>query len=266
LIALGQYIPRASILHRLDPRIKIGATVALSLLVLQGRFLPCALISGFLILGAGIGRLSVKSLFSAVRPAAVFIALLFFLHLLLTDGTPLPPFGDGPVTVTREGFYQGTLVAWQFAVLLAGGGLLTMSTSPSELVTGLEWMLRPLRVIGVRSHEIALMVSLALRFVPTLLEEMHRVREAQMARGAVLGRGNPVRRARAAASLLLPVLLGAFRRADELAVAMEARGYASGPRTYLHELRFCRKDLMAAGFVILVLASIVSSELLIPGP
>jgi biotin transport system permease protein/energy-coupling factor transport system permease protein len=266
VIAFGQYIPRTSILHGLDPRIKIGATVALSLLVLQGGFLPCALISGFLVMGAGIGRISLKNLISAVRPAAVFIVLLFFLHLLLTDGTPLPPFEDGPVSVTREGLYQGILVAWQFALLLAGGALLTMSTSPSELVIGLEWLLRPLRVIGIRSHEIALMVSLALRFVPTFVEEMHRVQEAQMARGAVLGSGGPVRRARAASSLLIPVLLGAFRRADDLAVAMEARGYASGPRTHLHELRFCLKDLVAAGFVILVLASIFSSELLIPGP
>lgn len=266
MIAIGQYMHRTSTLHGLDPRIKIGATVALSVLVLQGGFPACVLVSGFLALGAGVGRLPLRSLLAAVRPAGVFLALLFFLHLLFTDGTPLPPFGDGPVTVTREGLLQGTLVAWQFALLLAGGALLTMSTSPTELVMGLEWFLRPLRVIGIRSHEIALMVSLALRFVPTLLEEMHRVQEAQMARGAVLGRGSPVRRARAAASLLLPVLLGAFRRADGLAVAMESRGYAGGPRTHLRDLRFRRKDMVAAGFVILVLVSIVSSDLLIPLP
>lgn len=266
MIALGQYIPRTSILHTLDPRVKIAATVALSLLVLQGRFLSGVLISVLLVVGAGVGRLSLGSLVSAIRPAAVFLALLFFLHLLLTKGTPLPPFGDGLVTVTREGLYLGTLVAFRFALLLAGGCLLTMSTSPSDLVSGLEWLLRPLRVVGVRSHEIALMVSLALRFVPTLLEEMHRVREAQMSRGAALGSGSALRRARAAGSLLLPVLLGAFRRADDLALAMEARGYAREPRTYLHELRFCRRDLLATGFVMLVLASIVSSELLIFGP
>ena len=141
-----------------------------------------------------------------------------------------------------------------------------MSTTSGELVDGLERFLRPLRLLGVRSHEAALMVSLALRFVPTLLDEMERVREAQTARGASFSTGGPLRRIRAFTSLLIPVVLGAFRRGDELATAMEARGYRPGPRTTLRELRLTRRDCGAALASILILGGITFGDWMLLGP
>ncbi len=251
----GRYLPRRSAVHDLDPRVKIAGAVALSLVVLQGALLTLALISAALAVVARAAHIPPGRLLEALAPARLFLVLLFVLHLLFTEGTPLPPFADAWVTVTREGLLQGFLVSWRFAVLLATGAILTMSTSPSALVDGLERLLRPLRVLGIRSHDLALMVSLALRFVPALLEEMHSVREAQAARGAAF-RGGIGARARAAASLILPVAQGAFRKGDELAAAMEARGYCGGARTGLRELRLAPRDWTAAGMMVLFLAGV----------
>lgn len=260
MIRFGQYLPGASLIHDLDPRIKIGTVFVLSLGVLQGGFLSCAVISAFLIGALRTAKIPPKTFFSALRPGLVFLALLFFLHLLFTKGTPVPPFKDWFITITFEGFERGAFIAWQFAILLAGGAFLTMTTAPSRLVGGLEWFLRPLNIIGVRSHEIALMVSLALRFVPTLLEEMQRVKEAQIARGAVFGRGGPSRRIRAVSSLAVPVLMGSLRRADDLAVAMEARGYAGDRRTHIQELKITRKDCIAAAVIVLLMGVVLSGD------
>jgi biotin transport system permease protein/energy-coupling factor transport system permease protein len=250
------------VVHALDPRVKIGCAVVLSLVVLQGSFFTAASTSVWLACLARSSRVPFRRLLGALAPARVFLALLFLLHLLFTGGTPIPSLENPVAAVTYEGLFQGLLVSWQFALLLAAGALLTMTTSPGELVDGLERLIRPLRVLGVRSHDIALMVSLALRFVPTLLDEMRRVREAQEARGASF-RGGLVRRARRTVSLILPVALGAFRRGDELALAMEARGYRGGARTGLRELRFALRDYAAALLGVLVLGAIAGGDRLL---
>jgi len=260
----GQYLPRRSAVHDLDPRIKIGAAVTLSLVVLRGAFFTAALTGAGLAALLWASGIPFRRLLGALAPARLFLALLFVLHLLFTDGTPIPPLENGLVSVTFEGLLRGALVSWQFAVLLGTGAVLTMTTAPGELVDGLERLLRPLRVVGVRSHDVALTVSLALRFVPTLLDEMRRVREAQDARGGSF-RGGLVRRARRTASLLLPVALGAFRRGDELALAMEARGYCGGPRTGLRVLHLTSRDYAAAALVILVLGGIAGGDLVLFG-
>lgn len=265
VIRFGQFVPGSSCVHTLDPRVKIGWAVALSVVVLQGGSLCCALISVWLLLVVRTSHIPLRLLASALKPARVFLILLFLVHLLLTQGTPIPPFSDWAVTITYEGLRQGTLVCWQFAVLLTTGTLLTMSTTPGELVDGLERWLRPLRIVGIRSHDVALMVSLALRFVPTLLDEMQRVKEAQTSRGASFSSGGPIRRMRAAAALLIPVVLGAFRRGDELATAMEARGYHSGPRTTLHDLRMTSRDYAAAAFAVLILGGITLGDVFFHG-
>lgn len=249
----GRYLPRRSVVHALDPRIKLAGAVGLSLVVLQGALPSLALISLALAGVARAAHIPMGRLLEALAPARLFLALLFVLHLLFTEGTPVPPFSDALVTVTREGLRQGLLVSWRFAVLLATGAILTLSTPPGVLVDGLERLLRPLRIVGIRSHDLALMVSLALRFVPTLLDEMRTVREAQAARGASF-RGGIGARARAAASLILPVAQGAFRKGDELAAAMEARGYRGGARTGLRELRLAPRDYTAAVMMVLFLA------------
>lgn len=242
---IGQYIPGESMIHRLDPRVKIGSTVALSILILKGGSLNGVLISAFLIALVPLSRLGVSDMTKALRPVLFFFALLFFLHLLSTDGTPIPPFPSWCVTVTYEGLYRGAMTTWQFILLILSASILTMTTSPTELVSGIERLLRPLNVLGVPSHDLAIMISVALRFVPTFLEEIDRIKAAQMARGANFRTGPFVRRTRAVISLLLPLVLRAFRRADELVLAMEARGYKRGPRTYMKELCMTRADYAA---------------------
>jgi biotin transport system permease protein/energy-coupling factor transport system permease protein len=249
---IGQYIPGDSMIHRLDPRVKIGSTIVLSILILKGGVFTGALISAFLIALIPLSRLGVNHMVRAFRPVLIFFALLFFVHLFFTDGKPIPPFPPWRATVTYEGLYRGAVTTWQFALLILSASILTMTTLPTELVSGIERLLRPLKRLGVPSHDIAMMVSVALRFMPTFLEEIDRIKTAQMARGASFGSGPLVRRTRAAISLLLPLVLCSVRRADELVIAMEARGYRRGPRTYMRELSMTRADYVAILVMILM--------------
>jgi energy-coupling factor transporter transmembrane protein EcfT len=172
---------------------------------------------------------------------------------LTTGGEPLFAFSALPIAATQEGFAKGVYVTWQFAGLVIAAAILTMTTSPSELVGGIERLLRPLARVGVPSQEIAMMISMALRFMPMLLEEYDRLRVAQMARGADFTVGGVAARMRALRLLALPLMLSAFRRADELATAMEARGYRRGPRTMLRELRMTKADLAACTLMAVLL-------------
>lgn len=238
-VYLGQYVPGDSPVHRLDPRVKIVAVLLSSIVILNAGLAESLAVTAFLLAAAAFSGLSGSSISAALKPLAWFFAILFGLHLFFTDGRPIVDFLP---TVTYEGLWRGSAVTWQFVALVVSAAVLTMTTAPSELVGGFERLLRPFSRIGVPSHDIAVMVSVALRFVPTLLEEVERIREAQMARGADFGAGSPVRRLSKMASLVIPLVLCTFRRADELALAMEGRGYHRGPRTYLHELKFTRTD------------------------
>ena len=249
---IGQFIPDDSLIHRLDPRVKIGSTVVLSILILKGGTFTGVLISAFLIALIPLSRLGVNDMAKALKPVLFFFALLFFLHLFFTDGNSIPPFPPWRVTVTYEGLYRAAMTTWQFILLIISASILTMTTSPTELVSGIERLLRPLKVVGVPSHDLAIMISVALRFVPTFLEEFGKIKEAQTARGANFKTGSFVRRTRAVISLLLPLVLRAFRRADELVTAMEARGYKRGPRTYMKELCMTRADYAAVLAMILL--------------
>jgi len=242
---IGQYIPGESIIHRLDPRVKIGFAVVLSILILKGEMLTAATISAFLVALIPISRLTPRHIAKALKPMLFFFVFLFLLHLFFTDGTPIPPFPSWRVTVTYEGLFRGLITTWQFILLILSASILTMTTSPTELVSGIERLLRPLKALKIPSHDIAIMISIALRFVPTFLEEIDRIKEAQMARGADFKTGPVIRRAKSAVSLLVPLVLCSFRRADELATAMEARGYRRGSRTYMRELSMARADYVA---------------------
>jgi len=252
---LGQYLRTDSLIHRLDPRIKILSVIAMSIMILRSRGSEPALISLFLAAAAFAGRMKPRHVIDALRPLAPFLCILFFLHLFFTEGRPILEIPPG-ITVTLEGLHRGLLTTWQFAALVTGASILTLTTSPSELISGLERLLRPFRRIGVPSHDIALMVSLALRFVPTLLEELERVMKAQLARGADFKKGNMVKRFKAISSLVVPLALGSLRRAEELARAMEGRGYERGPRTYLRELRLAPPDYAAFAIVIIFLTGL----------
>ncbi len=239
---LGQYIPRTSFVHSLDPRIKILFVILLSLIILKAQASTAPAISVFLIFLLPASGIRARQMLRSLKPVMPFLVLLFLLHLLLTEGEPVPPFPPWRVSVTYNGLFKGIMVTWQFVLLIVSASFLTMTTPPTELVSGLERLLRPLRIIGISSHDVALMVSVALRFVPTILEEISNIREAQMARGADIKTGNLFRRLRATVSLLIPLIGHAFRRADELAIAMEGRGYAGGPRTYMHDLHLTLRD------------------------
>ncbi len=245
MVHLGQYIPRSSIIHRLDPRVKLAAVIALSILILKGDMLTQCWITALLLILVPASRLSLLHLRAAFRPVLFFLGLLFFLHLLFTAGTPIPPFPSWPVTVTYEGLHTGAFVIWQFSLLILSAAILTMTTPPGELIGGMERILRPFRHVGIPSHDLALMISMAMRFVPTILDELSRIREAQTARGACFKNGPVIKRMKATASLLIPLIQGTMRRADALALAMESRGYRRGPRTYLRELKMGRKDYLA---------------------
>ena len=241
----GQYIPRSSIIHGLDPRVKLTAAVVMSIVILKGEILTLCWITAFLLALVPASHLHPGHIRGAFRPMLFFLGLLFFVHLLFTTGTPIPPFPPWRVTITYEGLYTGAFVIWQFLLLILSASILTMSTSPGELINGIERLLRPLKGFGVPSHDLAMMISMALRFVPTILDELERIREAQTARGACFKTGPPLRRMKAAASLLIPLIRNIMRRADALATAMESRGYNRGPRTHMRELRMGRKDYLA---------------------
>ena len=245
MIALGQYLPGTTVVHRLDPRMKTIAVVLMSPLIFTAPAAGIALISLFLAFVLATARLPLARTAAAVRPVAIFMTLIFLMHLFLTEGRPLLSLAPLPLRITQEGLVQGAYVTWQFTCLVIVAAILTMTTLPSDLVGGIERLLRPLQRVGIPSQDIAVMISMALRFIPMLLEEYERLRMAQMARGADFTTGSLARRIRALAALTVPLLLSAFRRADELALAMEARGYRRGPRTTLRELKLSGEDYAA---------------------
>jgi energy-coupling factor transporter transmembrane protein EcfT len=246
MIRLGQYLPGDTVVHRLDPRVKILSVVALGPLIFGATPAEVALISALLILLSGAARLTPRAALRALQPVLLFMALIFLVHLLFTPGRPLLSLAPLPLSITREGLSQGAYVTWQFACLVLAAAILTLTTPPSALVAGIERLLRPFKRVGIPSQDIAIMIAMALRFVPLLLQEYERLRMAQMARGADFSTGSFSMRTRAVTVLAVPLLLAAFRRADELATAMEARGYRRGPRTTLRELALSGRDRGAA--------------------
>ncbi|MFH0844869.1 MAG: CbiQ family ECF transporter T component, partial [Pseudomonadota bacterium] len=252
MVNMGQYIPGGSLIHRIDPRVKIGSVMGLSILILKGESTAMGLITAFLIGLLPISHLSIHHVAKALKPMSFFLFLFFILHLFFTHGTPIPPFPPWDVTVTYEGLHKGLMVTWQFALLLLSASILTMTTSPTEIICGIEKILRPFKRIGIPSHDIAIMVSIALRFMPTILQEMDRIKEAEMARGAAFQGGTWGQRLRAIKFLVVSLLLRSLRRGDELATAMEGRGYQRGPRTYMRELRLSRIDYVSMLAMILL--------------
>lgn len=249
---LGQYVPGDSVVHRLDPRVKIISVMGLSIMILGATFPGALLVSVLFAVLALNAHLTPRCLLQALRAVLIFLVLFFLMHLLLTEGTPIPPFPRGAVTPTYEGLIKGARVVWQFSLLILFGVLLTLSTSPTAMISGIERMLRPLRILRIPSHDVAIMISMAFRFVPAFLQELQRIKEAQLARGAEFRSSNLFQKARSTARILPPLILSFLRRADDLAAAMEARGYQRGPRTYLNQLRLSRTDFTAVLVMALV--------------
>ncbi|MDI3298987.1 MAG: energy-coupling factor transporter transmembrane protein EcfT [Bacillota bacterium] len=245
-LTIGHYVPGDSVVHRLDSRVKLLLTMAyvivLFFAVRPGAYAVLALLplAGYL-----LARLPLRMVWQGLRPVVAVLLLTLILNALMTPGHPL--YRIGRLAVTAEGLQVGVEMAVRLILLMVTSTLLTLTTSPIELTDGIESLLRPFRRLGVPAHELAMMMTIALRFIPTLLEEAQNILKAQQARGADFETGNLLRRARAMIPLLVPLFVGAFRRADELATAMEARCYHGGEgRTRYREYRIARSDWVAA--------------------
>jgi len=256
-ITLGQYVPGNSPVHRLDPRTKIlGASLFIVLLFLAKGLPGYLAVTAFSVLVVGLSSIPLSYLLRGLRPLLFLLVLTVGLQVFLTPGTPI--WHWGPLVATREGVSLGIFLSYRLVLLVFVTSLLTLTTSPIALTDGLERLLQPFKRLGVPAHELAMMMTIALRFIPTSLEEADKIMKAQMARGADFETGNPLQRARGLVPLLVPLFVGAFRRADELAMAMEARCYRGGEgRTRLKQLRFAFVDLGALVAVTLLTASVV---------
>lgn len=254
MVQLGQYIPGESVVHRMDPRVKIIFIILLNIVILKGGTAAWLMNSAFLIVLLRLSGLPSRHLITALRPIRILLLLLFLAQLLFVGGEPIVLLSRWSVPVTREGLCQGVAVVWEFSLLVCLASILTGTSSPEELVRALETFLRPLSRIGVPSQDVAVMVSIALRFVPTFLEELERIKEAQMARGARFDAGGPIKRVRGAAGLFIPLLLSFVRRAENLALAMEARGYGRGHRTHLNDFRMSKTDYAVLLVITLITA------------
>ena len=243
-ITLGQYFPGTSFLHKLDPRIKIVATMIFIVAIFFAHSLASyAIVTAFVALNFAISRLPAKFIVKSLKPLWVFT----------TPGDVLWQYGI--FHITKEGLYQGALMTARLVFLIVFSSLLTYTTSPIVLTDGIEHLLNPFKRIGVPAHELAMMMTIALRFIPTLLEETDRIMKAQTARGANFTSGSLLQRGKNMIPLLVPLFVSAFRRADDLATAMEARCYRGGEgRTRMNELSYTYRDGIAMAAVLIVTA------------
>ena len=257
-ITLGQYYPVDSPVHRLDPRTKLLLTIGLIVAIfLAGNFLCYALLLAFILGVCRLARIPVKMLLRGLKPLRVILIVTFLLNLFFTPGeTVLVQFWV--IRITRESLFQALFFSLRLVFLVAGASLLTLTTSPVALSDAIELLLGPLKKLHFPVHELAMMMTIALRFIPTLLEETDKIMKAQMARGADFESGNLISRAKAMVPLLVPLFVSAFRRAGDLAMAMESRCYHGGEgRTRLRVLKMGRNDLLAFLAVALLIALVV---------
>ena len=253
-ITLGQYFPGTSFIHRLDPRTKllvlIVYIVALFVAKTWVSYLVCL---AFLALCIAISTISLKSIFRGLKPLVFILVFTGVLNIFLTDGeTVLVKWWI--ITITLEGVVRAVYMIVRIMMLVSATFLLTYTTSPISLTDGLESLLSPLKKLHFPVHELAMMMCIALRFIPTLIEETDKIMSAQRSRGADFESGKLMERVRALIPILVPLFIGAFRRADELATAMECRCYHGGEgRTKMKLLRYKRRDYLAflAGFILL---------------
>ncbi|NCD08411.1 MAG: energy-coupling factor transporter transmembrane protein EcfT [Negativicutes bacterium] len=257
-ISLGQYYPGSSFIHKLDPRTKILSAIAYIIAVfLAAGPASYGVVVAFIFAVIALSRLPFLLVIKSIKPLWIIILLTMWIHVFTGQGEVL--WSWKYLTVTREGLAMGFKMSMRLILLLMISSILTFTTSPIVLTDGIEALLKPFKKIGVPAHELAMMMTIALRFIPTLLEETDRIMKAQTARGADFSSGNIVKRAKNMLPILVPLFISAFRRADELAVAMEARCYRGGEgRTRMHELCYQQRDTMAAAGVALLIVAMIS--------
>ena len=247
-ITLGQYFPGTSVIHRLDPRTKLlGVILYIVALFLAKSWISYGVVLLFLIFAISVSKIPPKSIVSGMKPLVVILIFTGVLNLFYSDGGVVL-VKIWKLTITSEGLTRAIFMTSRILMLISGTFLLTYTTSPIALTDGLESLLGPLKKLHVPVHELSMMMCIALRFIPTLIEETDKIMNAQKARGADFENGSIIDRAKALIPVLVPLFISAFRRADELATAMECRCYQGGEgRTKMKLLRYGRNDFYAFG-------------------
>ncbi len=255
---LGQYFPGNSLLHLLDPRTKIISTILfISSIFLADTYQAYIILAAFIVFIIALAAIPPTMILRSLKPLWIIIVLTLLIHIFTTPGSII--YKIGPLAATQEGVRQGLFMTIRLVFLIVVSSLLTFTTSPIALTDGIERLLNPFKKIGLPAHELAMMMTIALRFIPTLLEETDKIMKAQMARGADFTSGNILRRARNMIPLLVPLFISAFRRADELATAMEARCYRGGhQRTRMKELHITKRDWLAYGVLGIIIGVLVA--------
>jgi energy-coupling factor transport system permease protein len=256
-ITIGQYYPANSIIHRLDSRIKLIATFVFMIsLFITNKFWPYAIVLLSLISVVKLSSIPMKYILKGIKPLRWIILFTFVINIFFLPGDVIWSFGF--LTITSQGIQQAIFMAVRLVFLVVGTSILTLTTSPIELTDGIERLLNPFKKIGLPVHELAMMMTIALRFIPTLLDETDKIMKAQMSRGADFESKNLINRAKNLVPLLVPLFVSAFRRADELAMAMEARCYRGGyNRTKMKEAVITKNDYIASGIQAIYLAIII---------
>ena len=254
-ITLGQYFPGNTVAHRLDPRTKILLVVIYIVALFQAQgWVGYGLVTLVTLVCMALSNIKPSSMFKGVKPMLFIIVLTALLNVFYTEGTPIRP---GWI-ITWEGIARAVQMVLRIVLLISGTFLLTYTTSPIALTDGLEMLLSPLKKLGVPVHEMTMMMSMALRFIPTLISETDKIMSAQKARGADFETGSLIQRAKALLPILVPLFVSAFKRADELAVAMESRCYHGGEgRTRMKQLKMQRRDYIALILGLLFLAAMI---------
>ena len=263
-ITIGQFFPGKSVIHRVDPRVKIVMVLAFIVVLFLAKG-PWAYAFTIALLAAVIinSKISLRLIVKGIKPLVFIILFTAVLNMFYTPGRALWTFGI--FTITYEGVIQAVYMAVRIILLIIGTSMLTYTTSPIMLTDGLESLLKPWKRFHVPVHELAMMMTIALRFIPTLIEETDKIMNAQKARGADFETGNLIQRAKALVPILIPLFVSAFRRADELAVAMECRLYHGGEgRTRLKELKMGRLDYgaIAVGSLCLLAVLLLSGRII----
>ena len=256
-ITLGQYFPGTSVIHRLDPRTKLlGVILYIVALFLAKSWISYGVVLCFLIFAISVSKIPPKSIVSGMKPLVIILVFTGVLNLFYSDGGVVL-VKLWKLTITTEGLKRAILMTSRILMLISGTFLLTYTTSPISLTDGLESLMGPLKKLRVPVHELAMMMCIALRFIPTLIEETDKIMSAQKARGADFETGNLVEKAKALIPILVPLFISAFRRADELATAMECRCYQGGEgRTKMKLLRYHLWDYEAFAVGGILLAAV----------
>ena len=265
-ITIGQHFPGSSLVHRFDPRLKLVLTIAyIAVLFAASNPLGLALSVLFLTAMYLVAQIPLKMIGRSLKPILPIILFTAVLNIFFVSGEGEPLFRWSFITIYAEGIRYAVIMGVRVAALIAGTSLLTYTTSPIVLTDAIEALLRPLNKLRFPVHELAMMMSIALRFIPTLIEETDKIMNAQKARGAMLDTGKLTERVKALVPVLIPLFISAFRRADELAMAMECRCYRGGEgRTRLKVLRCCGQDYIDLAFCIVCFGVILASRLVFP--